>query len=90
MGESALRGTSEVRARKAGKAAELIESPQGKLAFAVEEFCALYGVSRSHYYDLRRESLAPEHFHAGARVLISREASENWVRRRTAASMAQT
>jgi predicted DNA-binding transcriptional regulator AlpA len=55
-----------------------------KKAFSIEEFCAMHGISRANYYNLRNEGKAPEEMQVGPRrVLISIEAAEAWRRRMT-------
>ncbi len=51
------------------------------LAFSIEQFCHLHGISRAKFYELRDEGEGPTLMHVGTRVLISREAAEQWRRR---------
>lgn len=53
-------------------------------AYSIEEFCAVHGISRANYYNLRAEGKAPEEMLVGPRrVLISIESAEAWRRRMT-------
>jgi hypothetical protein len=60
-----------------------------KLAFSIQEFCALHNISRGHYYALRKAGLGPAEMDAQGRRLISREAAEAWRRAREAAAQAE-
>ncbi len=46
--------------------------------FTIDRFCASAGISRAHYYRLKKIGRAPRLIHLGARVLISREAFAEW------------
>lgn len=46
--------------------------------YTIKEFCAAYRVSRSLFYQLRREGKGPEIARAGRRGLISHDAAEAW------------
>jgi hypothetical protein len=56
-----------------------------KLAYSIIEFCALHGISRAHYYNLKTLGLGPIEMHCGGRKLISVEAAADWRRAREAA-----
>jgi len=47
-------------------------------AYTVNEFCALYRVSRSQLYKLWREGQGPKFMKLGKRRLISRFAADQW------------
>jgi predicted DNA-binding transcriptional regulator AlpA len=53
------------------------------LAFSVQEFCALHGISRSYFYLLVQRGLAPRTMRLGSRVLISVEEATRWRAERT-------
>jgi hypothetical protein len=55
-----------------------------KLAFSINEFCALHGISRAHYYNLKKLGLAPLEMELGGRKAISVEAAAAWRRAREA------
>jgi hypothetical protein len=59
---------------------------QAKLAFSIVEFCELHGISRAHYYNLKKVGLAPLEMHLGGRKAISIEAAAAWRRAREVAS----
>ena len=50
-------------------------------AFSVSQFCAAHDISRTAYYDLRREGKGPREFKVGRRTLISVEAAAEWRRK---------
>ena len=76
----------EITGRKSGttntiEAAELLPSkPAGKLAYGIVEFCKLHGISRAHFYNLRKLGLGPLEMNCGGRRLISIEAASDWRR----------
>jgi excisionase family DNA binding protein len=47
----------------------------------IEEFCARNRISKQFYYKLRAKGQAPTEMRLGTRVLISKEAAEEWRRR---------
>jgi predicted DNA-binding transcriptional regulator AlpA len=50
-----------------------------RLAFSIGEFCAAVGISRATYYTLPPDQ-RPREMHVGARrVLISRQAADEWI-----------
>lgn len=51
-------------------------------ASSIEEFCDDHSISRSTFYNLRREGKGPRLMRIGARVLISSEAAADWRRDR--------
>jgi hypothetical protein len=60
-----------------------------RAAFTVPEFCWAHGISRSKYYEMKKEGCGPVEMHVGRRRLISNEAATAWRREReveTAAS----
>lgn len=59
-----------------------------KHAYSIQEWCELYGFSRSHFYNLDKRGLAPRSFHSGQRHLISAEADAEWRREREAEARA--
>jgi hypothetical protein len=57
-----------------------------KLAFSIQEFCALHGISRAHFYSLRNLGLGPREMIVQGRRTISVEAAADWRREREAAA----
>jgi excisionase family DNA binding protein len=49
-------------------------------AYNIPEFCRAHGISRSTFYNLVRDGGAPRLMRVRDRVLISREAAEEWRR----------
>jgi hypothetical protein len=58
------------------------------LAFKVQEFCDAHRISRAHYYNLRRQGLAPDETDVGGAVIITTEAASRWRRAREKAARA--
>jgi hypothetical protein len=54
------------------------QSQEPPLAFSVQEFARAYRVSRATLYNLWRAGAGPARMRVRGRVLISREAAENW------------
>jgi hypothetical protein len=53
-----------------------------KVAYTINEFCALYHIGRTHYYALQASGDGPVELRAGPRkVLITRRSAEAWERR---------
>jgi hypothetical protein len=57
-------------------------------AYSVDEFCARHRISPQLFYKLKPKGLMPMTFNVGTRVLISREAAEDWRREREQAAQA--
>jgi predicted DNA-binding transcriptional regulator AlpA len=51
-------------------------------AIGIYDFCDRHGISRSSWYNLVRDGIAPRVMRVGARVLISKEAVTDWRRER--------
>lgn len=49
-----------------------------KLAHSIKEFCFQHGISRTKFYDLLKNGLAPKMMKLGKRRLISVEAAKEW------------
>ena len=56
------------------------------LAFSILGFCRSHGISRTHFYNLRRNGGAPTVMQVGRRTLISAEAAAEWRRRMESAA----
>ena len=57
-----------------------------KLAFGIQDFCDLHGISRAHYYTLRKLGLGPREMNVHGRKVISTEAASDWRRERESGS----
>lgn len=55
-------------------------------AFSIQQFCKWVGISRSHFYALKRRGEGPDTIKLGRRRLISRMAAEIWLRTQEAAN----
>lgn len=53
-------------------------------AYTIPQFCDAHGFSRAHFFNLKKAGKGPREMKVGARVLISREAAEQWRRDREA------
>ncbi|CAN7691863.1 hypothetical protein [Caballeronia sp. LjRoot31] len=50
-----------------------------KVAYTINEFCALYHIGHTHYYALQASGEGPVELRAGPRkVLITRRSTEAW------------
>ena len=49
--------------------------------FSVNEFCRRHGICRATFYNLLKTGRGPAFMKVGSRVLISREAAEQWRRK---------
>lgn len=49
-----------------------------KFAYSIKEFCYHHDISRSKFYDLLKNGLAPKMMQIGRRRLISAEAAKEW------------
>lgn len=58
-------------------------------AFSILQFCEDHDLSRATFYSLLRDGDAPETMRVRGRVLISREAAEQWRRRMEARTAAK-
>ena len=48
------------------------------LSMSISDFCRAHGISRSHYFNLKKDGRGPREMRVGTRVLISREAAADW------------
>jgi hypothetical protein len=53
-------------------------------SFTVSEWCSARKISRSKFYELKQQGLAPRLHHAGNKQLISPESDRDWIRQREA------
>jgi hypothetical protein len=60
--------------------------PDDRDADTLDQFCERNGFSRSMFYKLKAQGLAPAVFNVGTRVMISKEASRAWRREREKAA----
>jgi hypothetical protein len=72
----------EVTGRKPGTTnlLPIPSKPAAKLAFSIAEFCSMHGISRAHFYNLKKLGLGPLEMNCGGRRLISIEAASDWRR----------
>ena len=49
-------------------------------AVSIPDFCRTHGISRAHFYNLRKRGLAPRTLVAGRRRLVSDESAAAWRR----------
>ena len=47
-------------------------------ATSIAAFCKAHGISRAHFYNLRKRGLAPKTLAAGRRRLVSNEGAAAW------------
>jgi predicted DNA-binding transcriptional regulator AlpA len=47
-------------------------------AVSIPDFCRAHGISRAHFYNLRKRGLAPKTLVAGRRRLVSDESAAAW------------
>jgi predicted DNA-binding transcriptional regulator AlpA len=47
-------------------------------AVSIPDFCRAHGISRAHFYNLRKRGLAPKTLVAGRRRLVSDESGAAW------------
>lgn len=50
----------------------------GSAAFSVDQFCVMYGVSRTFVYSMWKRGIGPRAMKVGRRTLISAEAAADW------------
>ncbi len=53
-------------------------SQTDKPAYSIAEFCKAHGISRSYFYELDRQGMAPRTMHLGRRRLVSKEEAARW------------
>ena len=53
-------------------------------SFTIPEWCRHRKVSRSMFYKIKSQGIAPKTYNVGARQLISAEADAEWLRAREA------
>jgi predicted site-specific integrase-resolvase len=49
-----------------------------RFAFSIYEFCEMHSISRSKFYELRREGRAPDIANANGKQIITIEAAARW------------
>jgi hypothetical protein len=67
---------------KQGRAPPLLE----RAAYTIREFCDAHRISKSTFYNLRKQGLSPEEAHVRDRVIITMEAAARWRRARERAT----
>ena len=53
----------------------------GPAAYSINGFCKAHGISRSTYYELRKDKTGPVEMKVRKRKLISNESAADWRRR---------
>ena len=53
-------------------------------SFSIEEWCKLHGFSRSFFYKLKKEQMAPRCFKVGTSTRITEAANNEWITAREA------
>jgi hypothetical protein len=66
---------------------QLPHGMSAKLAYSINEFCMLHGISRAHYYNLKRFGLGPREMDLRGRKAISVESAAAWRRAREAGNV---
>jgi hypothetical protein len=69
---------------KQGCAPPLLE----RAAYTIREFCDAHRISRSFYYNLRKQGLGPDEARVRHRVIITMEAAARWRQARERATTA--
>lgn len=62
-------------------AEEVEELAMGKQTYSVNEFCMLYGISRTFFYDLLKNGRGPDIMKVGRKTLVAKHAAEAWALR---------
>jgi hypothetical protein len=64
------------------KGRAMTDTTPEKVAYTIDEFCALYHMGRTHYYALQASGDGPVELRARQRkVLITRRSADAWERR---------
>jgi hypothetical protein len=69
---------------KQARAPPLLE----RAAYTIREFCDAHRISKSTYYNLRKQGLGPDEARVRDRVIITMEAAARWRRARERATAA--
>jgi hypothetical protein len=69
---------------KQARASPLLE----RAAYTIREFCDAHRISKSTYYNLRKQGLGPDEARVRDRVIITMEAAARWRRARERATAA--
>ena len=75
-------GRSPANANPGGTKAAAARGPPQLLAYSIQQFCQLHGISLDFYFKLARRGLGPKVMKVGARTLISVESAAAWRRDR--------
>ncbi|MCA0929755.1 helix-turn-helix domain-containing protein [Ruegeria profundi] len=54
--------------------------------YSIDEFCSVFGLSRSSYYRLRKAGAGPRVAKIGGRVVVPAAVADKWLAQRTEAS----
>ena len=78
-GYGVFRVPSEVLPRVAPPSEdEAEELAMGKQNFTVKEFCLMYGISRTFFYELLKQGAGPEIITIGRKTMIPRQHAHDW------------
>ena len=80
-------GRKQLNANAAGAKTPPARGPPQLLAFSIQQFCELHGISLDFYFKLQRRGLGPKVMRVGARTLISQERAAEWRRAREQAAL---
>lgn len=54
------------------------ELAMGQQNYSVNEFCMMYGIGRTFFYDLLKQGAGPEIVKIGRKTMIPRQAAQTW------------
>jgi predicted DNA-binding transcriptional regulator AlpA len=57
------------------------KTPKDAPPMTIEEFCKRYALSRSHYFELKRQGRTPAEIRVGRKALITAASARAWERR---------
>ena len=69
---------------KAAAAAATAAAGVPRMGLSIAEFCGTFGVSQSHYRNLRRQKRGPKEIRLGRRVIITVRDAQEWARTQAA------
>jgi hypothetical protein len=85
-GEVTGRKPGQTRTKGSPPKAAAPPEPVEKQAFSITEFCRRHSFSKAHFYVLKAAGLGPREMRVHGRVLISKEAEQEWRRAREGGS----
>jgi hypothetical protein len=57
------------------------KTPKDAPPMTIDEFCKRYALSRSHYFELKRQGRTPTELRVGRKTLITAASARSWERR---------